>query len=300
MALITIGNNHLGATLQEGYTIDDDSYGLFTGTCVFEISQEQVAPNSEYIPNPGDPHPDSRYAFMLADKRKRVFGSGKKARVSVTYVGVYFAATYGEGTIYVTYPQATGTDGTSTEPIENHPHFWKDVSVGDPPVPVYGGSPIAGVGTGEDNPTIAPIFPESTRPQQPQDTKKYFQGNHGSQFIDALGSRFVGFADPAFPKFYGKKSFLNRVTSWSGVIYTTSTDFMNEVRNKNCSLMTTNKIEGIRILPDYYGTEFNAADGTPQLLLTNVATERFSQSVYKITYTIRYNIDGFPTEVYAV
>jgi hypothetical protein len=299
MALITIGNNHLAATLQEGYTIDDDSYGLFTGTCVFEISQEQVAPDSELIPNPGDPHPDARYAFMLADKRKRVFGSGKKARVTVTYVGVYFQSNYGEGIIYVTYPQATGNDGTSTEPIENHPHFWKTVET-EEEVAIYGGDPIAGVGSGTSTPTIAPIFPESTRPQQPQDTKKYYQGNHGSQFIDAAGSRFVGFADPAFPKFYGKKSFLNRVTSWSGVVYTTSTDFMNDVRNKNASLMTTNKISDIRILPDYYGTEFTAIDGTPQLLLTNVATERYSQGVYKITYTIRYNIDGFPTEVYAV
>ena len=299
MALITIGYNHLGATLQEGYTIDDDSYGLFTGTCVFEISEEQVAPNSEYIPNPGDPHPDVRYAFMLADKRKRVFGSGKKARVTVTYVGVYFSAPYGEGSIYVTYPQATGNDGTSTEPIENHPHFWKTVE-NEEEVAIYGGDPIAGVGTGETTPTIAPIFPASTRALQPQDKNQYYQGNHGSHFIDATGSRFVGFLDPAFPKFYGKKSFLNRVTSWSGVVYTTSTAFMNDVRNKNASLMSTNKISDISILPSYYGTEFTAIDGTPQLLLTNVATERYSQGVYKITYTIRYNIDGFPTEVYAV
>jgi hypothetical protein len=297
MAIITIGNNHLAATLQEGYTIDDDSYGLFTGTCVFEIDQAQVGPDSEYIPNPGDPHPDARYNFMFADKRKRVFGSGKKVRVSVTYVGVLTQADYGEGVVYVTYPQAAGTDGTSTEPIENHPHFWKEVMDGDDFV--YGGDPIAGLGSGTDDPVIAPIFPASTRPQQPQDTKTYYKGNHGSQFIDSKGSRFVGFADPAFPKFYGKKSYLSRVTSWTGVIYTTSALVMNDIRNKNCCTLNTNMINGIRVLPDYYGTTFNAKDGTPQLLLTNVATERYSTKVYKLTYTIRYQIDGFPTEVYA-
>jgi hypothetical protein len=74
---------------------------------------------------------------------------------------------------------------------------------------------------------------------------------------------------------------------------------MNDIRNKNCCTLNTNLINGIRILPDYYGGIFNAADGSPQLLLTNVATERYSTKVYKITYTIRYQIDGFPTEVYA-
>lgn len=297
MPLITIGNNHLSATLQEGYTIDDDSYGLFTGTCVFEISQEQVAANSEYIPNPGDAHPDARYNFMFADKRKRVFGSGKKARVSVTYVGVQTQSTYGEGVVYVTYPQAAGTEGTSTEPIENHPHFWKAVMDGDDAV--FGGAPIAGVGTGTTSP-IAPIYPASTRTLQPNDKNTYYVGNHGAHFIDSKGTKFVGFLDPAFPKFYGKKSYLGRVTSWTGVIYTTSTAVMNDISNRNLSTMTTNKINGIRILPDYYGSTFTAADGSPQLLLTNVATERFSTKVYKITYTIRYNQDGFPTEVYAV
>lgn len=287
----------MAATLQEGYAIDDDSYGLFTGTCVFEIDTSKVAPNSEDIPNPGDPHPDARYNFMFADKRKRVFGSGSKVRVSVTYVGVYTQSDYGEGIVYVTYPQATGNDGTSTEPVENHPHFWKAVMNGDDPV--YGGDPIAGVGTGTTSP-IAPIFPASTRPQQPQDKNTYYQGNHGSLFVDAAGSRFVAFANPAFPKFYGKKSYLARVTSWSGVIYTTSTAVMNDIRNKNSSTLTTNKVNGIRILPDYYGSTFVAEDGTPQLLLTNVSTERYSSVVYKITYTIRYNFDGFPTEIYAL
>lgn len=296
MALITIGNNHLTAMLQEGYTIDDDSYGLFTGTCVFEIDQGQVAPDSEYIPNAGDPHPDARYNFMYADKRKRVFGSGSKARVSVTYVGVYFTSDYGEGTIKVTYPQAAGTDGTSTEPIENHPHFWKDVMDGD--VSIFGGTPIAGVGTGTTSP-IAPVFPASTRPNQPGDKNTYYQGNHGSHFIDASGSKFVGFLVPAYPKFYGKKSYLARVTSWQGVLYTTSTAFMNDMRNHNVKTLNSNTVSGVKVLPEYYGTTFVADDGTPQLLMTNVATERFSTMVYKITYTIRYNIDGFPTEVYA-
>lgn len=296
MALITIGNNHLAATLQPDYTIDDDSYGLFTGTCVFEIDQGQVAPDSEYIPNPGDPHPDARYNFMYADKRKRVFGSGSKARVSVTYVGVYFTSDYGEGTVQVTYPQATGTDGNSTEPIENHPHFWKEVMDGDDFV--YGGDPIAGVGTGTTDP-IAPIFPASTRPVAPGDKNTLYVGNHGAHFVDKDGSKFLGFMVPAFPKFYGKKSYLSRVTSWTGVIYTTSTAVANDIRNKNLCTMNTNAVNGIKILPDYYGSTFNAADGSPQLLLTNVGTERYSTKVYKITYTIRYNVDGFPTEVYA-
>lgn len=297
MPLLTIGNNHLTAMLQEGYTIDDDSYGLFTGTCVFEIDQGQVGPASEYIPNPGDPHPDSRYNFMYADKRKRIFGSGNKARVSVTYVGVGRVADYGEGTIQVTYPQASGTEGTSTEPIENHPHFWKDVMNGD--VAVYGGTPIAGVGSGSTDP-INPNFPTSTRPNQPGDKNTYYQGNHGSHFIDAGGSKFIGFLVPAFPKFYGKKSYLARVTSWQGVLYTTSTAFMNDMREHNVTTLNSNMVNGIRIIPDEYGSTFVANDGSPQLLLTNVATERFSTKVYKITYTIRYNIDGFPNEVYAI
>lgn len=297
MALITIGNNHLAKVLQEGYTIDDDSYGLFTGTCVFEIDQGQVGPDSEYIPNPGDAHPDSRYNFMLADKRKRVFGSGNKVRVSVTYVGVYYQSDYGEGVINITYPQAGGTDGTSTEPVENHPHFWKAVMNGDDPV--YGGAPIAGVGTGTTDP-IAPNFPVSSRPKLAGDKNTYYQGNHGSQFTDAKGSRFLGFADPAFPKFYGKKSYLARVTSWTGVLYTTSTAFMNDLRNHNLTTMTTNMVSGVKVLPDYYGSTFTAADGSPQLLIMNVGVERYSLNVYKITYTIRYNVDGFPNEIYAL
>lgn len=295
MALLTIGNNHMTATLQEGWTVEDDSYGLYTGTCVFEIDESMSYPNMEYLPSPGDPHPISFYStFMFADKIKRVYGSGKKVRASVTYVGVYFTADGpDESVVNITQPNVDSTEGTSTEPIENHPNFF---------VQATGfGDPIAGVGTGTTTPTISPIYEQSTRGLNPQDKNTYYKGNNGSHFVSANGSRFVGFLDPNYRRHYGKKSYLSRITSWQGVLYTSSSAVANAIRDRNTVTMNTNFLYGgiIKMLPSFYGTSFSTTDGKAQLLLTNVGVTQFSTKIYKITYTLRYNKDGYPDDVYA-
>lgn len=303
MALITIGNNHLTATLQDGWTIQDDTYGLYTGVCTFEIDSSLAYPGSEYLPIVGTPHPIAAWSFMKADKISYKRMSGQKMSVSVTYVGILGT---GVGVIGRTKPNVQGSTGTSTEPIENHENFYKSPSpVGDPPVSIYTGTPIAGVGTGSTTPTIAPEYSLSPLTIQAGETPKYYKGNHGAHFVAGNGGKFVGFIDPAYPYFYGKKSYLASVNSWTGVVYTSSIDDALWMKSRNCCVIanatagTGTYVGAVQVLPPEYGSSWTAPSGYQQIILTNVGIEKFSTSVYKITYTIRFSADGFPGEIYA-
>lgn len=303
MAIITIGNNHLTKTLQPGWTVNDDTYGLFTGVCTFEIDESLAYPTSEHLPFVGQAHPINVWNFMKADKISYKQMGGSKMAVSVTYIGIYGSGT---GIIGRTKPNVQGTSGTSTEPIELHENFFKaPAAVGDPPVAVYTGIPIAGVGTGTTTPTIAPEYPKSSIVITPGKPPEYYTGNHGSQFTNDKNGKFVGFFDPAYPAFYGKKSYMNPVNSWTGFVYTTSMDDALWMKKRNCCVIanatsgTGTYVGAVQVLPPEYGSSWTAASGYQQLLLTNVGIEKFSASIYKITYTIRFSADGFPGEVYA-
>ena len=134
----------------------------------------------------------------------------------------------------------------------------------------------------------------------PNDT--LYEGDNGACFIQPTGGKFMGFLNPAFPKFYGKKSYISPTTSWTGIIYTSSLETAQLLKAYNCCTTKTNKIETFDILPSEYGTTFEATDGSAQLLFMNVGMKKFAgaglTAVYRITYTVRFCAEGFPGQVY--
>lgn len=289
-----IGDNLDSLLLQEGWTVTDDSYGLYTGTCVFLLDTEKSYPNSEDAPIPGQPHPIAAWNFLRVDKIQRRALSAYVTQFTVTYVGIQIPA--GEGAIGITSPNVEDTSGTSTEPIENHENFY-----GNPnSIVTYDGGAIAGVGSGSDDPTIQPVYNESGMHIAPNDT--LYEGDNGACFIQATGGKFMGFLNPAYPKFYGKKSYISPVTSWTGVLYTTDLPTAQKLKDYNCCTTKTNMIDTIEILPAFYGESFEATDESAQLLFMNVGMKKFagvsSAAIYRITYTIRFSAEGFPGQVY--
>jgi hypothetical protein len=59
----------------------------------------------------------------------------------------------------------------------------------------------------------------------------------------------------------------------------------------------TNQFNSIKLVPDYVGTVF--VNGSKhQLLLAQVSFEDYG-SLYKVTYEVRYNREGYEPAVYA-
>jgi hypothetical protein len=293
--LITRGNDHMAVTLLEGWTIDDDTYGLWTGVCVFEIDTSKVGLGSEDIPQTGDAHPVTPWSgFMFADKIKRKMLSGYKCQVTVTYVGVYVPPLEEGGATNITKPNFSGTVGTTTEPIENHPNFFKAVT---------SDMPIAGIGAADPVTDSVPDYSESDYKLNADEKRKYYAGDHGATFVQKTGGKFVGFVDPAHPKYYGKKSYLAPVETFQGVIYTTDSTIVGAFRGATGRTGSTNdfgthlpKIVPAWLMSD--SEEWVSADGDPQLLMTNANFADYSDTVIKITYSLRYNVEGYPLPVY--
>jgi hypothetical protein len=293
-SLITIGASHQNITLLDGWTIDDDTYGLFTGTCVFEIDTSKVNLDSVDIPRTGDPHLVAPWSgFMFADKIKRKMMSGYKTQITVTYAGVYVFPEEEGGATNVSRTNFSGTIGTSTEPIENHPNFF---------LPVTSDIPIAGLGAAV-SPAVIPDYPTTETKLAADEKRQYYAGDHGATFVQKTGGKFVGFLDPSHAKYYGKKSYLSPVMTFQGIIYTTNSLIVTAFREALGRSGSTNSFGGFlpRVIPTWLmsdAEEWVADDGDPQLLLTNTSFEDFSDTVIKITYTIRYNVEGYPLPVY--
>jgi hypothetical protein len=292
--LITIGNDHKAVTLLDGWTIDDDTYGLYTGTCVFEIDTSKVTLTPSDIPKTGDAHLLTPWStFMFADKIKRKMLSGYKSQITVTYVGVYVTPEEEGGATNVSRTNFSGTLGTSTEPIENHPNFF---------LPVTSDMPIAGLGAAVA-PAVIPDYPTTETKLVADEKRQYYVGDHGATFVQKTGGKFVGFLDSSHAKYYGKKSYLSPVMTFQGIIYTTDSTIVGAFREALGRSGSTNSFGGFlpRVIPTWLmgdAEEWVADDGDPQLLLTNTSFEDFSDTVIKITYTIRYNVEGYPLPVY--
>jgi hypothetical protein len=53
----------------------------------------------------------------------------------------------------------------------------------------------------------------------------------------------------------------------------------------------------VALLPSYYGDDFEAADETDQLLISSLGVEDYG-TIFKFTYELRFNREGYPLEVY--
>jgi len=276
MAIVEQGDSLLTGMLQPGYKIQTDGYGLTTAVGVFKVDHGGTFD----FANRGQSFPASGFSYLKAHKATMSFDALGIATVSVDYVGI--GPGYNSGTR--TDPQITGSQGLTSESITTHPNFFETATALG-----FTGSPIAGVGTGS---LATPAYPAvaGTSPTE-------YAGNNGATFELATGRKFLGFKKPEFKDFYGKSNYLAAQCSLSGVIYTSSTTFVNNMRNTVGKTSGTGSFASQQLVPAYMGTTFTNS-GKNQLLLSQVSFEDYGL-LYKVQYELRYNREGYNASVYA-
>lgn len=286
MALVKNGNALSTALQQPGATVSNDGYGLLTSTVIWTGDQDGTPILK------GSDHPE--FSFMKAWKISREFRSTDLLSYKVDYVGICSEVASGEegagDWVSATNTRAniSGAVSLGTERIESHPHFFNAVdSEGDPDT----GAMIAGYGTGTPS---APVYPASTL------VSGEYVGLNGAHF-KKIGTtyQFTGFKDPdaTYRAFYGKTNYLAPTTGLSGIIYTTSTAVVQKfLSNVGRSTSVQGWEGGPKLIPDFVGTDFEGGFGG-QVLLAGVNFEEYGH-VYKCSYQIRINKEGWPTQVY--
>lgn len=277
MARIDQGNALTTALLQPGAKFQSDGYGLVTGTCVFK---EDQSASTAFLAR-GSSCPISSFSFCKVHKATTTLDALGIATYTVDYVGI------GSGGVSstLTNPQITGSQGLTSENITSHPNFFV-LATG------FTGSPIAGVGGGTAGPPIAPIYTQKSVASGTE-----YEGNNGARFQTASGDKFLGFKVAQYNGFYGKTNYLAPQTSFAGHFYTTDTSNVTGMRDRVGKTSATNQFNSIKLVPDYVGTSFINGSKN-QLLLAQVSFEDYG-SLYKVTYEVRFNREGYEPAVYA-
>lgn len=279
MARIEQGNTLSSPLLQPGGKLQGDGYGLLTATCVWK-ADESAAVGS--VINRGSTCPiGAGLGTLTAHKYSISYDSLGIATMTVDYVGIDSSFYSGVRT----EPQITGSNGLTSENITAHPNFFVLASG-------FSGSPIAGVGGGTAGPPIAPIYTQKSVAGGTE-----YEGNNGARFQTASGDKFLGFKVAQYNGFYGKTNYLAPQTSFSGHFYTISTSNVTGIRDRVGKTSGTNQFNSIKLVPDYVGTTFTNGSKN-QLLLAQVSFEDFGE-LYKVSYEVRYNRDGYEPAVYA-
>jgi len=270
MAIVKNGNLLTTPVQQPGAKISDDGYGLLTATVVWKAD---AAASLGSVVNRGSTCPIN--ANCAAHRYSIVYDALNVATLTVDYVGI-------DGGVAYTDPQITGSQGLTSEHITTHPNFFETATG-------FTGSPIAGVGSGGSLATPKYTAVAGSNPVE-------YQGNNGATFELEIGRKFLGFKKPEFKDFYGKTSYLAPQCSLSGVIYTSSSTFVNNMRNAVGKTSGTGTFASRSLVPDYMGTAFTVG-GKNQLLLAQVSFEDFGL-LYKVQYELRFNREGYVASVY--
>jgi hypothetical protein len=273
MAIVKNGNALATPVQQPGGKISDDGYGLLTATVVWKADAAAALGS---VVNRGSTCPID--ANCKAHKYSIVYDALNVATLTVDYVGI-------DGGGSCTDPQITGSQGLTSEHITTHPNFFETATgLG------FTGSPIAGVGTGSVATPAYPVIAGTNNPTE-------YGGNNGATFELAIGRTFKGFKKAEFKDFYGKTNYLAPQTSLSGVIYTSASSFVNNMRAAVGKTSGNGTFAGRNLVPDYMGTSFTISSKN-QLLLAQVSFEDFGL-LYKVQYELRFNREGYVASVYA-
>lgn len=271
MAIVKTGNALSTPQLQPGAKFVQDGYGLVVGTLTFKV--DKAGSSASFFR--GANCPISAFSYCKMHKASVEIGALELDTWVAEYVGIGGGASY-------TDPQITGSQGLTSEHITTHPNFFETATG-------FTGSPIAGVGSGGSLATPKYTAVAGSNPVE-------YQGNNGATFELEIGRKFLGFKKPEFKDFYGKTSYLAPQCSLSGVIYTTSSTFVNNMRNAVGKTSGNGTFASRSLVPDYMGTAF-VVGGKNQLLLAQVSFEDFGL-LYKVQYELRFNREGYVASVY--
>ena len=289
MARIDKGNDLSSPLLQPGWTIHQDGYGLWTGRCTFKLDKQYAVEITEF--ERGTAHPVYPFStFMFSNTVNASYDRNGIATLVIDYVGI--KNTTSGSDVNTTEPNISGAVSTTSESIETHPNFFE---------PYLSLNAIAGVGTGT---ATLPMYTPTTLKVNNNDNYPLYEGDNGACFTQINGGKFVGFLNPEYKYFYGRKSYLAPQTGFSGVIYTTGADASQTCKDMMASVGRSSMDQYWndtlpKLLPDYLGTadDYSGPAGG-RLLLASVNFEDYGKDTYKINYTIRYNVEGYVEQVY--
>jgi len=278
MAIVKLGNALTAKFVQPGSTYETDGYGLITGKSTYQL--DQSVGGTAVIG--GQVHP--LYSDMFVHKFPLTRNSLEIDEVAAEYIGIM--SSVGN----TTRPNVTASHGLTSEHITTHPNFF------GPTAPFV--ASIAGDGTTF---TGSPINPDYK-----------VGGVLGAHFKGTTTNAggFVGFLDSstsAKQAFYGKNQYLAPTTSFSGSIYTNLAADVTSIKGAVGKTSNSNLFVSIKLLPDHLGTVWTttAKGGTlDTILLSQVSFEDYcvppggTPKIFKINYEIRFNREGYPTQVY--
>jgi hypothetical protein len=281
MARIENGNALTIPLQQTGGKFSSDGYGLVTATVVWKSNQDASLTS---VTNRGSTCPLAGASFCDAHKYSITYDALNIATITVDYIGIN--ATEGVSAA-LTKTQITGSQGLTAENITTHPNFF-ELATG------FTGDPIAGVGAVDGGTLTTPKYKAAL---SPADNTTVYRGFNGATFKNSTGGPFMGFQVPQYKGYYGKSNYLAPQTSFAGHFYTTDTSYVTGMRDRVGKTSGSNTFAGIKVVPDYVGTSF-VISGKNQLLLAQVSFEDYA-SLYKVSFEVRYNREGYEPSVYA-
>lgn len=259
MAKVSKGNALSTPILQAGYSIDNDGYGLLTCKASFKVDEKNAA---NAIKRGDVFKPDPR---LKCHKVSVAYGPLEVATITADYCGI------AEGDW--TEPNVSGSSSLSTEPLTSHPKFFTDIAG---PSPYTATSDPSGQNAPAFQGLNGAIFAnDGVAPNKPQ-----FRG-------------FFGTANNEQKKLYKRTSYLAPTSSFNGVLYTTKSSGVVQMRSFVGKCISARAPQGFRfLLPAYFGDRFESKDEDPQLMISSVGFEDYGL-LFKITYELRFNGDGY-------
>jgi hypothetical protein len=284
MAIVKNGNALSSPQLQPGAKFLQDGYGLVVGTLTFKVDKE----GSSAIFFRGASCPISAFSFCKMHKASVELGPLNLDTWTAEYVGI-------GGGLSITNPNTSMANGLTAENITAHPNFFDQASG-------FSVGPIAGLpsdfGGAYDDSTLGPPVtviavggPNVGKPVVVPSSEGY----NGACFETGTGGRFIGFVDPSVPELYGKNQYLAAGTTYSGVIYATSSATVTTLLSNLNAASATSSWGGITLLPSW-GSSGSGPIGRRNLL-SQVNVEEYG-TLFKIMYEVRYNKDGWTPLVY--
>lgn len=114
------GDDLLNKTLQPGWTVESDGFGLLQSRCTFKMDTEKATTVFAITQfNRGDSHPISDYAGLKLYKASYVTEKGGVSTITAEYCGVD-SYTHPSG---LTDPQCAMVGSSASEDISHHPNF---------------------------------------------------------------------------------------------------------------------------------------------------------------------------------
>ena len=294
MARQDYGNDLSGNTLQPGWKLSDDGFGLHTISATYKTDN-----TAGFNFLRGDPFTVGDYSYCKLHKQTSSFDALGIQTVVCEFVGIDPDINGGA----FTNAQITTAGGLTTENIATIPNFTFHFEMAryniadEPPYTKSAIGPLVSIKNFADI-TSVPV----TGGNMGITKQQSFIGANGACFENEDGGKFLGFVDPAYPYFYGKTSYLAPQQTFSGIVYVESDEMANQFLDCLSTTSGTGNWEGNLpyIIPTYLTGPFTQTvddDSYNQLLLTQSNIESFGD-LYKVTYEIKFSVPGWHPAIY--